>query len=120
MKKIATLIIVLVAFSVQAQTVANSDAAVAIDGVSLDSQNELRIEAYPNPTSDFVTIESDQLISGYEIYNVNGQLTARKRIIKRRKRKKREFIDFTTLADGVYFLHVELETGFLLKQILKQ
>jgi len=41
--------------------------------VSTDKFNKLNVNVYPNPTTDKVTIETQETLHNYEVYNVLGQ-----------------------------------------------
>jgi len=59
------------------------------------------IKIYPNPTSDFVYIQSDAPVTSYKIMNLAGQLLLQETV------NAGQAIDVTGLAVGVYFIRVE-------------
>jgi hypothetical protein len=60
------------------------------------------LEYYPNPVRDVFTIEANEIINGIQVYNVQGQLVATKSI-----HAKKDAIDLSALASGVYFLKID-------------
>lgn len=110
MKNIITLLLVLVAFTVQAQS-------------SLTNPNEtqeIEVSIYPNPSTEFITIQSNQEIAAIEIYNVIGQFASRKKIYKRKKRKKKVTLNVNRLPHGVYYVRIETETEQTVQRIIVQ
>ncbi len=81
---------------------------------SVESFASKRIALYPNPSTDFITIEnvaSDVL--QVRIYNISGQLVRQQALFGQR-------IDVQTLEAGVYFLQLETKTERIHKQFLVQ
>jgi hypothetical protein len=78
---------------------------------------KFKITAYPNPTSDFIFIESDQSQSlKYQLFNLNGELV--------REAKLQGFqtkVDFKTLVPSTYLIKI-YENSIPIKQfkIVKQ
>ncbi len=72
--------------------------------------SELKI--YPNATKDFIYLETIDNILELRIYNINGVLVNE---FKRGTKK----IDLTNLANGVYFLRVNIGNRLLNKKIIK-
>ncbi len=63
------------------------------------TDNDIRI--YPNPTSNFLTIKSEQPIEKIELYDMTGRLMKTKRELN---------IDFSDLPNGQYILTIYLKT----------
>ena len=88
-----------------------------IDEISLSNtsgvyelfSDEIAVDVYPNPTSDFLNVniidEVDDL--NYNIYNSNGKLVAKDRL------KRQTIIDITSLNKGKYFLSVFDDKGLV-------
>lgn len=68
---------------------------------------------YPNPTSDFLTIECKNIIQ-VELWNYN-------RLIIRNEYKKQDFIklDLRSLKSGLYFIKVKTEKEMLIRKVIK-
>lgn len=60
------------------------------------------LKIYPNPTSNFVTVQTDMPIKNIQVYNQLGQLMGTQKDSK---------IDLSNAAAGIYILHVQLENG---------
>ena len=71
-----------------------------------------KINIYPNPTSNSVTINSDVTIDQIEIYSTSG-----KRILKRTSFS--ENIDLEEFKNGIYFLKLALRDKVVIKKIIK-
>jgi polyhydroxybutyrate depolymerase len=72
--------------------------------------NELLFSVYPNPTSDIITINTDEEVS-LSLYDITG-----KNLIQQTKQKTLSMI---TLETGIYFLHIYTKEIFLVKKIIK-
>lgn len=66
--------------------------------VSLD-ENELKISVYPNPTSDFLRIESDRNWDSYSIIDLTGKTVL--------SGSQNSLLDLRTLPASIYFLEVK-------------
>ena len=87
----------------------NGDSAVRIDNLVLTnlgataSVNDVfssKISIYPNPANDFVTVSTNETITGMEVYNLIG-----KKVISSSKLINNK-IDVSNLSKGVYVLKV--------------
>lgn len=91
---------------------------------SMDVFGEGKIQVYPNPASDILTIElSDVLFSETEalLYNQLGQLVLQKQFTLTAGRHKEE-LSLNILAEGIYHLHLTAEgaTVFSKRIIISQ
>ena len=57
---------------------------------------------YPNPTNDFVTVESESTVDKIEVYNLLGQL-----IISQKSNK----INLSDYNKGIYMIQIVFENG---------
>lgn len=73
------------------------------------------IEAYPNPVNDILNLESDANILTVSLYSLTGQLLLTKPIGSTSTQ-----LDVSFLADGIYLLRVENETGMETLRIIKK
>tara|TARA_B110000037_G_scaffold56318_1_gene68834 strand:- start:1212 stop:2372 length:1161 start_codon:yes stop_codon:yes gene_type:complete len=64
-----------------------------------DYQNVNNLKIYPNPSSDFLTIQSNNLINPISIYDITGKL-----IIQNIGNAKEINIDISNLRSGLYFI----------------
>jgi Secretion system C-terminal sorting domain len=73
------------------------------------------IKIYPNPTSDFINIESNKLskIKSIELINAKGSIIYKTNLVENK-------IDMSAQPTGVYFVKIEEASGkIILKKILK-
>lgn len=68
-----------------------------VSGTYFQNINNLKI--YPNPSSDFLTIQSNNLINPISIYDITGKL-----IIQNIGNAKEINIDISNLRSGLYFI----------------
>ncbi len=86
---------------------AQSDLLTAV----LNELSEEDITVYPNPTSDFVNIQTEKEIKQVDIYDINGFLKLSKNSTKT--------IDVSTLTVGVYVLKIYIKNNeYYLRRIL--
>ncbi|MEN9913981.1 MAG: hypothetical protein RL528_717 [Bacteroidota bacterium] len=68
-----------------------------------------KIQIYPNPTSDFITIKTDHKIDSYSIFDITG-----KKIMQTAEKT----IDLRTYTNGIYLLTFEFEGKTQTKKII--
>ncbi len=71
----------------------------------------VEFSVYPNPANNFVTLSVVQGQSLVRIYNAMGQLVTSSVV-----EKQRSTIDISSLASGVYYLHLQSEDGVGVKR----
>lgn len=69
------------------------------------------ISIYPNPTDGIVSIETEEDIKGFEVYNLQGQ-----RINSYTQAPQ---LDISSFPIGVYYLKFRLEKGTITKKLVK-
>ncbi len=84
--------------------------------VVLDTQEfdlESVVAIYPNPASDFVSVNASQDIevTSVEVYDISGRSTG-KEIIS-------DQINLADLTNGVYFINIETSQGRVVKRVIK-
>ena len=93
--------------------------AMEPSGVDIkETNNDLSLQIYPNPTSGQLTIESGEVkIGNVEIYDVIG-----KKIITHQmfQMSPEIVIDISHLQAGFYFLRITTEAGEVIKKVLKE
>ena len=73
-------------------------------------ENHIRI--YPNPTNDFVTVDSpDGLIQGVDLMDIYGQLKFRL--------NPSEVIDLRSIESGIYYLVIKTDSNTVTKPLIK-
>jgi hypothetical protein len=102
--------------------ISNSNGCTASDVIqitsdpcaSLDDLNELTITIYPNPSADFVTIESNQEIKHFYLYDSNGKL-----VYSNHNSSNSCTIDISKWVIGVYELKLESTNTIVWKKLIK-
>ncbi len=69
------------------------------------------IKVYPNPTNNYLTIESDSQIESYVIYNIIGDI--------QQKGLYSESIDVSKLSNGMYIIKLEHDNKFSTLKFVK-
>ena len=82
---------------------------LSIGGNDLES----KISIHPNPMRDILFIESDQDIKGFKLYDLLGRLVLE-------EKEAVTAINLTTIASGVFLLHLETEKGTLPMKLVKE
>jgi len=89
--------------------------------IKLNSQN-IEIKSYPNPVSNYFTIETE-LISNidisYQVIDINGREIITKEIGNYQGRFI-EQINMSNFENGVYFIKLKLDNTFYIKKIIKE
>lgn len=84
-----------------------------MDQLSASDINKTQINIFPNPTSDFINIKSDEKIKSVKLYNASGSLI---------KTENNEFsrINISNLPKGNYLISIETGSGIETKKIIKE
>ncbi|MFC0345611.1 T9SS type A sorting domain-containing protein [Epilithonimonas hispanica] len=84
-----------------------------MDQLSVSDINKTQVNIFPNPTSDFINIKSDEKIKSVKLYNVSGSLV---------KTENNEFsrINVSNLPKGNYLISIETDFGIETKKIIKE
>jgi len=80
----------------------------AIDNLEL---NDLSI--FPNPTSSFLTIRSNKLISPISIYDITGKL-----VLQNKRNSNEIILDISNLNSGLYFIKSNSQNSFIRKRFI--
>ena len=70
-------------------------------------------EVYPNPTSEFITIQTQAAIENISIYSLSGQ----KQAVEINSNNQ---LNIKSLANGVYLLNITTSTGTATKRFIKK
>ncbi|NOT36167.1 MAG: S8 family serine peptidase [Saprospiraceae bacterium] len=82
--------------------------------IATKEMNNTAIKIYPNPSMEIFTVESDQFIRQYKIYNAQGSVAISKNINASR------FQIENTLLPGIYWLECTLSNGTrIVKKLMK-
>jgi hypothetical protein len=74
-------------------------------------KDQKTVSVYPNPTTDFVEIQTTIGLKTVEVYNTNGQLLIRQNMAK---------IDFSQLPSGTYIVNGTTDIGNFSKKVVKE
>lgn len=86
---------------------------VTQSGIMNTSEISLKtIVLYPNPTSDILNIETDQIIDKIEIYDAGGRLV-------KKKEGRVASVDVSELSDGVYYVKIFTSQTIINTKFLK-
>ena len=80
---------------------------------SVDDNNILDAQVYPNPTTGLLTISSAEAISAVEVYNVIG-----KRVLQVTNVVNNS-VDVSSLSKGMYILKIASGDSIATKKIIK-
>lgn len=69
--------------------------------LSTEEFQDFKVNIYPNPTTDFLTIQSQIPVTKWEIYNSAGQ-----RVLENNSDQTIESIAVSSLKTGTYFLRM--------------
>lgn len=83
-------------------------------GLANRNTDRAKIDVYPIPTSDRLTVSTDLHISEIEIYDLHG-----KRLLQTFS-EPQGIIDLEDFDSGLYLLHLKTDEGRFIKRILKQ
>ncbi len=80
---------------------------VQVDVITSRNEIQNNIHIYPNPASNYTTIKSSNLISGYEIYDELGRL-----VFKESNVNSQNFtINLSAFTSGLYLVKAETSSG---------
>ncbi len=82
------------------------------NNLSIDTFELSSVNIYPNPTTNYVTINSERHIDRIEIYNILGAKVGEINDSKR--------VDFSSSTSGVYFLKIYSGNAAVSKKIIKR
>ena len=78
------------------------------------TENEsLKINLYPNPTADWVSIKSDALFN-VKVTNIQGQI-----VLEKQSQTNKMDVDISHLSQGMYQFIIEQDNGISLKKVMK-
>ena len=88
-------------------------------GVEFNASSDEKIEIYPNPATDKITISTNRLQVGetrISIINISGQLMMHARF----QNQKQFEMHVSKLAKGIYLFKIQTNTGFETKKLVIQ
>ncbi len=84
--------------------------------VGVDENMMQTVRIFPNPAENIITINSKEVIDGYEISDVSGKVIMSRVNI----RENKMVLNISELPEGIYFLKIRQETGSFVKKIIKR
>ncbi|MPS74296.1 MAG: T9SS type A sorting domain-containing protein [Chryseobacterium sp.] len=84
-----------------------------MDQLSVSEINKTQINIFPNPTSDFINIKSDETIKTIKLYNAAGSLV-------KTESNDLSKINISTFPKGNYLISIETDSGIETKKIIKE
>ncbi|RTE53906.1 carbohydrate-binding protein [Arenibacter aquaticus] len=99
-----------------ANKVFTAEKSIAEDNPISPELNEVAVDVYPNPVTEFVTIVNKESESRIELYDYTGRF-----ILSNNTMKHQHVIDLQSLAKGLYIVYVYNNEGsVVLKKIIKK
>jgi hypothetical protein len=81
-------------------------------GVGIDEEtNNISFSIYPNPASDQITIDSEEMIEGITIFNMFGELV---------QRVTSATFSVENLSNGVYVMNIQTANGVVRSRFIKE
>ncbi|MFT7613493.1 MAG: hypothetical protein ACI9J3_002467 [Parvicellaceae bacterium] len=77
---------------------------------------EINLVVFPNPVTNMLSVNSDQPIQQYSLFDYAGKLLIEKQV----NNKKELVIDLTTYSDGIYQLEIISNDSRVLRKLIKQ
>jgi hypothetical protein len=96
-----------------AGTFGRSIYSIDITNIVLSNGNKITandISIYPNPSVNFIQIQSKNNFDGVEVYSLNGKLM---------KTSKSTFIDVSSFHEGTYLVKINCSKYSIVKRFLK-
>lgn len=87
----------------------------ADDSLDVIEHNANDISVYPNPTSEYLFVESNTEISKISIFNMLGQI-----VFSQNYNNQKVGVSLAQLNSGTYLLNIENEFGIEVKKIIKK
>jgi|GEM_PF-2638632 len=87
---------------------------LSTEPVFINNQNTKEINIYPNPSSNYINISSQQQINKYALYDINGKLIFNKNANAKLKIK----IATNSIKNGIYLLEIQLENKKIRKKVI--
>jgi len=84
------------------------------DPLNITELEDVSISLYPNPATNKVKVEADQIVSELSLFSAIGQ---RVELIENNSTKRIE-LELSGLPQGVYYVHLKLITGEMIRKKL--
>lgn len=100
---------ILTSFNKYPFTIWENTTALSVNDFETDKS---LVKIYPNPTTNYINIQSNFDINSVEVYSLQGQKVL---LVENQKT-----INISSLSKGIYFLKVKTVNGEITKKIIKQ
>ncbi|MDP9957055.1 hypothetical protein J2X97_002721 [Epilithonimonas hungarica] len=84
-----------------------------MDQLSVSDISKTQFNIFPNPTSNFINIKSNEIIKSVKLYNASGSLI-------KTENANLSKIDISTFPKGNYLISIETDSGIETKKIIKE
>ncbi|WP_299115299.1 T9SS type A sorting domain-containing protein [uncultured Winogradskyella sp.] len=84
---------------------------LSIDEVSLKDT----IKVYPNPTTDYISITSRNLMDSIKVYDIQGRLTYQQNL-----NSTTALVNIMDYRSGIYFIEVQSPSGIITERLIKK
>lgn len=84
--------------------------------LGIESQKDIYVSCYPNPTNGILTIECEYPIQHIVIRNLNGQVLYQ----SQPDSGERIEVDLKELSSTTYFIYLKTSKGYIVKKIVKE
>ncbi len=88
-----------------------SHSATLSNDIIIEDVQELRINLYPNPTTDMVNVNGNVEVKSLILYNISGQ---------RLRTSNDNSMDVSDLQKGLYIINVETSNETISKRLIKR
>lgn len=87
---------------------------LSTETVFTNNQNTKEINIYPNPSSNYINISSQQQINNYALYDINGKLILNKKVNAKLEIK----IPTNSIKKGLYILEIQSMNKTIRKKVI--
>ena len=84
--------------------------------VSIEELEQTTFTVFPNPTTEKLTINANQNITGYTIYDLLGKVVASQNLVN----SATVLVDMNSFDTGVYLIDVEIDGQTYSKRVIKK
>ena len=86
---------------------------IVVGGVGIGENETATVTMYPNPVTDYLKVNSTNIIREISIINMSGQT-----VLKREVGSKSLNLDLQSLKSGIYHIRISIADGFINKRIV--